>query len=106
VAKESLSFLAARHGISHRRPEAGLIRASGHEVAAMAITEGKQIPGTLRRDLLHNADSALPVDGEFAMGEVRRAARSVALAGFPAAGMLRRICWRGAAPWLGWPLCG
>ena len=31
---------------------------------------------------------------------------TVALAGFPAAGMLRHICWRGAALWLGWPLCG
>ena len=31
---------------------------------------------------------------------------SVALAGFPAAGMLRHICRRGATPWLGWLLCG
>jgi hypothetical protein len=31
---------------------------------------------------------------------------SVALAGFLAAGMLRHMCGRGAALWLGWPLCG
>jgi hypothetical protein len=31
---------------------------------------------------------------------------SVALAGFPAVGMLRHICRRGATLWLGWPLCG
>jgi hypothetical protein len=28
------------------------------------------------------------------------------LAGFPAVGMLRHVCRRGAALWLGWPLCG
>ena len=34
------------------------------------------------------------------------ASNTVALAGFPAAGMLRHMCRRGAALSLGWPLCG
>ena len=73
---------SASPAVTGSRPESGMLRKTAggpqprqRDIIRPAVTASKQHRA---RELLQTADSALPVDGEFAMGEMRRAACSVA----------------------------